>query len=106
MDLNTNLGRIVEYCFYFKVSSADESAANLASGLHTSWRHSEWCKNNAFFKLDQTTGQIIVPEDGLYLIYVQVRYNIELKFVNILYLIIILTASRICNNSTLSMMIG
>merc|ERR1712218_43299 len=57
-----------------KVSSADESAANLASGLHTSWRHSEWCKNNAFFKLDQTTGQIIVPEDGLYLIYVQVEY--------------------------------
>ena len=56
----------------FKVSSADESAANLASGLHTSWRHSEWCKNNAFFKLDQTTGQIIVPEDGLYLVYVQV----------------------------------
>jgi len=57
-----------------KVSSADESAANLASGLHTSWRHSEWCKNNAFFKLDQTTGQIIVPEDGLYLVYVQVEY--------------------------------
>ena len=55
-----------------KVSFADESAANLASGLHTSWRHSEWCKGNAFFKLDRTTGQIIVPEDGLYLIYVQV----------------------------------
>ena len=58
-----------------KVSSADESAANLVSGLHTSWRHSEWCKGNTYFELDQTTGQIIVPEDGLYLVYVQVGYN-------------------------------
>ena len=59
--------------FVSQVSFADESAANLASGLHTSWRHSEWCKGNVFFKLDKTTGQIIVPQDGFYLIYVQVK---------------------------------
>lgn len=62
--------------FQAKVS-LDESSADLTSGLHKSWRPSKWSRNlhgASLFSFNEETGQVEVPEDGLYLIYAQIEY--------------------------------
>ena len=45
------------------------------TGLHDSWRVSKWSKlykGSKLFHLDESLGQIRVPQTGLYLVYAQV----------------------------------
>ena len=57
--------------------SADESSTDLETGVHNSWRLSAWSKKlhgASLFALNEDEGQIEIPEDGIYLVYAQVRF--------------------------------
>ena len=61
--------------------SIDESSADLTTGVHNSWRFSAWSKKlhgASLFTLNEEDGKIEVPENGLYLVYAQVRKPINL----------------------------
>ena len=55
--------------------SFDESSSDLISGIHNSWRLSNWSKRihgASLFKIDEENGSIEIPADGLYFVYAQV----------------------------------
>lgn len=55
--------------------SLDESSTDLETGIHNAWRLSSWSKRltgASLYTLDEESGQIEVPENGLYFVYAQV----------------------------------
>ena len=68
--------------------SADESSTDLETGVHNSWRFSAWSKKlhgASLFTMHEEDGQIEIPEDGLYLVYAQVKNSFTSLFAPLIF---------------------